>query len=280
MTRTNVDPAFTFIRDSPTQGAVLEVPYDAWSAAALGHQTYHERPIVGGYTSRHFPYPFSEGAPGVSQLFFGDPDPITAPDILSPSPAETGLTALDYYKIRYIVVHKGDLATGRYGRLQQVLNTLFTDKDKVYEDDREIVYQTPQKAAPGGVVSTVPLVGLGAGWHKIEQNPLHRWTGSNVTNSDANVWVGVPPGAEGHYNLDLTAYSYKSPRHLSVVLDGRTLAEKEIGTAFQDLTVDLGDLPVGDHQLTLAVREPPESPPGDTRKLGLGVTKIALEKAK
>lgn len=279
MTTTRPEPAFTAIRDNSEQGAVLEVPYDAWSAPALFHQTYHGRKIVGGYTSRHFPYAFSEAVPGVSQLFRGDPDPLTAPDILTPPPTQTALTSLDYYKVRFVVVHKPDMHTGRYGRLQSVIDTLFTDKDKAFEDENEIVYEVPHTATgPGGNVSSVPLVGLGNGWHKIEQSPLHRWLGANVTNGDGYVWVGVPPGAEGHYSLMMTAYSYKSPRQLSVVLDGNTLVQKEIGTGFEDLRVDLGNLAVGDHSLELRVQEPPESPPGDTRKLSVGVTRIAFEK--
>ena len=27
-------------------------------------------------------------------------------------------------------------------------------------------------------------MGLGSGWHKIEQNPVHRWLGRNVTDGD------------------------------------------------------------------------------------------------
>lgn len=273
LTVTDSGPAFSFIRNSSEPGAVLEVPYGAWAAPALLHQTYHGRPIVGGYTSRHFPYPFGDAAPGVSQLVHNDPDPLTGPDILSPPPTQTALSSLDHYGVRFVVVHKADMQTGQYAGLQTVIDTLFTDKDKVYEDDSTIVYRVPP-----GEAGSEAAVSLGSGWYKAEQNPLHRWLGANVTDGNGYVWVGIPPGAEGRYNLDLTAYSYNSPRHLSVVLDGNVLAQKEIGTEFEDLHVDLGYLPAGDHALVLQVQEPPETPPGDSRKLSIGVTKLAFER--
>jgi hypothetical protein len=158
-----------------------------------------------------------------------------------------------------------------------VIQRLFTGRDRVYEDADVAVYRTPATPGRQGADGTaLPLVGLGSGWHKLEQNPAHRWTGSNVTDGNALVWVGVPAHAEGAYTLDMIAYSYRSPRHLSVVLDGTTLLSKELGTAFEDLKVDLGTLNAGDHILMLKVQEPPESPPGDTRKLGIGVTKIEV----
>jgi hypothetical protein len=280
---TDTGPAYTFLKQAPDMGAVLELPNDSWSAPSLLDQTTHERPIIGGYTSRHFPYPFGEAAPGVAQLFGADPDPLVSPDILDPPVTATALTGLDHYNVRFVVVHKRDLATGRYGRLEQVLQTLFTAKDRVYEDAEVIIYRSPnlrpQPNTPGAVL---PLVGLGSGWHKAEQNPVHRWTGGNVTNGDALVWIGVPlgEGGWGSYFLSLiNAYSYKSPRHLSIVLDGKVLQTKEVGTAFQDIQVDLGPLKAGDHILTLKVAEPPESPPGDTRKLAIGVTNLSIQHA-
>jgi hypothetical protein len=275
LTPTQVGPTFAFIKSSPTQRAVLEVPNDEWSAASLLHQTYHERPIIGGYTSRHFPYPFGDAAPGVSQLLRADPDPITAPDILTPSVRDTALASLDHYAVRFVVVHKPNMATGRNGRLQQVLDALFTESDRAYDDPDVTIYQTPPRP-PGS--APLPLVGLGNGWHKAEQNPLHRWLGSNVTDGNGAVWIGIPNGAEDPYHLKMTAYSYNTPRTLSVLLDGATLHTVQIGTVFQDLDVDLGTLHVGDHQLLLKVAEPPENPPGDERKLSIGVTMIAVER--
>lgn len=272
---TQSGPAYTFLKNAPGAGAVLEVPAENYSALSLLHQTVDERPIIGGYTSRHFPYPFADAAPGVAQLFAADPAPLTEPDVITPSVADTALLSLDYYNVRYIVVHKADLATGRYGRLENVLNALFGDSKPAYEDGEVKIYE-PTRGQVNGASGKLPIVGMGAGWHKVEPNPVHRWTGSNVTDGNALVWMGIPPGAEGPYRLDITAYSYQVPRHVTLELDGKTLLQKEIGTAFSDLSVDLGNLSRGNHTLLIKVQEPPQSPPGDERRIAIGVTRLSV----
>jgi hypothetical protein len=278
ITSTQPEPAFTFLRQNSTPGAVLEVPADDWSSQSLLHQTVHGRPIVGGYTSRHFPYPFQEAAPGVAQLVRSDPAPLTEPDILSPPVSQTALASLDHYNVRFIVVHKDSLATGRFAGLEQVLATLFAPKDIVHEDASVVIYRTPSASGqqPGG---KLPLAGLGSGWYAPEANPLHRWTGSNVTDGNAHVWMGVSAASAGNYTLTMTVYAYQSPKHVSVSLDGRTLWEKEVGTDFEDASVDLGILAAGDHQVRLLVREQPINPPGDKRKIAIGVTRLAIERS-
>jgi hypothetical protein len=48
--------------------AVMELPQSERSAPAMFDQSVHLRPIVGGYTARHYPYPWIGAAPGVPQL--------------------------------------------------------------------------------------------------------------------------------------------------------------------------------------------------------------------
>lgn len=267
MTTTQVGPAYTFLRDSAQPGAVMEVPVDRWAAGALLDQTVHGKPIVGGYTSRHFPYPLSAlPVPGVSQLYGGDPTALVAQDILSPAVSETALAGLDQYNVRYVVAHKADLAEARYQGLKDALSRIYSKGDIVYDDTQVTVYKTP------GSKSTLPLVGLGAGWYEPEGGggPIHRWT-----NGSATVWLNIR--AEGNYKLSATAYSYSVPRTLSITLDGRTLLQKQVGTGFQPIEVDLGSLAQGEHTILLQTREPPETPPGDNRPISLGFTRLAIQ---
>ena len=271
---TQAGGAVAFLRSSNEPGAVIEVPYEEYSALSLLHQTAHERPIVGGYTSRHFPYPFADAAPGLAQLVSADPAPLDGDDVLSPPISDTARRSLDYYNIRYVVVHKADLATGRYGALEEVLAALFGGETPAYEDEEVAIYQAAgSQAAPG---EALPLVGLGSGWHGVEPDPTHRWTGSNVTDGNALVWIGIPPPAEGAYRLQMTAYSYEQPRTVTIELDGKAVSQQALTPAFSDLDIDLGRLQAGNHILLLRVHEPPENPPGDERKLAIGTTRIAV----
>lgn len=272
-------PAYSFLKREKEEGAVLELPADAYSALSLLHQTAMERPIIGGYTSRHFPYPFVDAAPGIAQLYNDDAEPLTEPDVLTPPVQDTALASLDYYNVRYVVVHKDDIKTGRYGPLEDALDAVFAGQEPVYEDEGVKIYKTTS-VGESDQRTKVPLVGLGAGWHKVEPNPVHRWTGSNVTDGNALVWIGIPPGTEGTYQLDTTVYSYQTSRHLTLELDGKSLLQKEISTAFDDLSVDLGRLGSGSHILLLKVEEPPVNPPGDERKLAIGVTRLAVTRSK
>ena len=253
---------------------MIEGPYDEYSSLSLLHQTAHERPIVGGYTSRHFPYPFADAAPGLAQLVSADPAPLDGEDVLSPAVSDTAAQSLDFYNIRYVVAHKAELATGRYGALEEVLAALFGGDSPAYEDDDVTIYRAAgRQVTPGG---TLPLVGLGSGWHGIEPAPTHRWTGSNVTDGNALVWIGIPHASEGTYRLQMTAYSYEKPRTVTIELDGKPISQQALTPAFSDLDIDLGRLQAGNHILLLRVHEPPESPPGDERKLAIGTTRIAV----
>jgi hypothetical protein len=277
ITSTAIGPAYNFVAASPESGAVMELPYELWQGKPQYYQSLHERPVLGGYTSRHFPYPFIESAPGVSQLAAGFPETLSAVDIVSPSVALTARASLDYYGVRYIVVHRADLATGRFGRLESLLAELFPG-GPAYQDSDTGVYITPHGDIADIALDSLPLVGLGRGWHEVEENPTKRWTGSDPGNGDAFVWLGIRPAATGHYTLTLDTFAYGAPKHLTVVLNGKALQRFEIGLAPQTVVVDLGVLSAGDYSLVLQVDEPATSPPGDRRLLSLGVTRLQVDR--
>ncbi|MDQ5823966.1 MAG: hypothetical protein M3441_07090 [Chloroflexota bacterium] len=274
LTPTQTGTAVDILRSSAEAGAVLEVPYGEYSALSLLHQTLHERPIVGGYTSRHFPYPFADAAPGLAQLVRADPAPLVGEDVVTPAVPKTAQQSLDYYGIRYVVVHKDDLATGRHGRLEEVLEALFGGESPAYEDEDVAIYMAAGRDVVAG--EQLPLVGLGSGWHSVEPDPTHRWTGSNVVDGNALVWIGIPPAAEGTYRLQMTAYAYEKPRTVSIELNGKALVQQALTPAFTELDIDLGHLQAGNHILMLKAHEPPDSPPGDERKLAIGTTRLAI----
>lgn len=275
---TQADPAYAFIRDQKEQGGVMELPFELWQAQSGLNATTHDKPVLGGYTSRHFPYPFIEGAPGAAQLAVGYPESLTEPDIVSPTLDLTSLASLDSYNVRYVVVHKSSIATGRFARLVSLLQELYPE-GPLFEDDKSQVYITPAgPAGRGGPDDGLPLVGLGKGWHELEEDPVRRWTGSDPGNGNAQVWVGIRPEAAGSYTLNLDAFSYGTPRHLTVQVNGYVLMQKEVGLAPESLSVDLGNLQAGDYVVELNVQEQPTSPPNDRRLLSIGYTKVEVVK--
>ena len=274
LTSTTLGPAYDFIRAQETVEGVMELPFEFVQQRAGFNATYHEKPTLGGYTSRHFPYPFIEGAPGAAQLAVGYPETLATPDIITPTLEQTALASLDHYGVRYLTVDKAGVATGRFGRLSSLLDELFPGGPE-YEDEQMMVYLTPRGPAGEGAL---PLVGLGKGWHELEDNPVRRWAGSDPGNGNASVWVGIRPAATGRYRLSLDAFSYGRPRHLTFVLNGQAVGEHDLGLAPQTLETNLGDLPEGDYVLEIRAEGPPENPPGDRRMLSFGATRLAVER--
>jgi hypothetical protein len=271
---TRLGPAYDYLRARQPVEGVMELPYEYVQPRAGFNATYHEKPTLGGYTSRHFPYPFIEGAPGAAQLAVGYPETLAAPDIISPTVEQTALASLDHYGVRYVALYKAGLATGRFGRLVSLLEEMYPDGPD-YEDEQMMVYITPRGPAQEG---DLPLVGLGKGWHEVEEDPLRRWAGSDPGNGNAQVWVGIRPQAAGRYRLSLDAFSYGRPRRLSVVLNNNVISEYDLGLAPQTNETDLGGLPAGDYVLELRVDGQPENPPGDRRTLSFASTRLAVER--
>jgi hypothetical protein len=275
---TRLGSGYDFIRAQGPAEGVMELPYEVVQPRAGYNATYHEKPILGGYTSRHFPYPFIEGAPGVSQLAVGFPETLSEVDIISPPIEQTALASLDYYGVRYVAVDKEGLATGRFGRLVSLIAEVYPE-GPTYEDEQMLVYITPRGPGQNGSPSdALPLVGLGRGWHEVEENPTRRWAGSDPGNGNASLWVGIRPTAAGRHRLSLDAFSYGQPRHLTIAINGRTVGEYDVGLAPQTITAELGDLPAGDYVLELRVDGRPENPPGDRRTLSIGASRIAVER--
>ncbi|HET9494930.1 MAG TPA: hypothetical protein VFR15_11930 [Chloroflexia bacterium] len=271
---TRLGPAFDYLQALQPVEGVMELPYEFVQPRAGFNATYHEKPILGGYTSRHFPYPFIEGAPGAAQLAVGYPETLAMPDIISPAIEQTALASLDHYRVRYVAVDKAGLATGRFGRLVSLLEELYPNGPE-YEDEQMLVYITPRGPGQEG---SLPLVGLGKGWHEVEDDPVRRWAGSDPGNGNAQVWVGIRPQAVGRYRLSLDAFSYGRTRRLSVVLNGNVVSESDLGLAPQTIETDLGDLAAGDYVLELRVDGQPENPPGDRRTLSFGSTRLIIER--
>jgi hypothetical protein len=244
--------------------AVLELPQATWIPPGMYHQAISKHPMVGGYISRHYPYDFAVNTPGVAQLIDADPTSLGA-DILTPSVHDTALQAMDYYGVRYVVVHPLDDYRPAPD-LQQTLRLLFP---------------TPGATADGLTVYTVPPVDqdraffyLGENWHAMEQNAQGlRW---RWTDQSAAVHIVTPDAAAGAYTLALDVYSVSGPRTLVATLDGQELGRYPVTPAPGGQVALPLALAPGEHLLTLASVEPALEPPGDKRHLSLGYHALTL----
>jgi hypothetical protein len=188
------------------------------------------------------------------------------PDIVTPAIRDVALQALDYYGVRYVVVHPLDTYPAA-ADLRRALDLLFGPTGETR--DGLTVYTTPHAAQDRAFLY------LGDGWHDAESDPAAslrwRWTEQRAT-----IRLVVPEGAAGAYAVGLDAYSVAGARTLVATLDGREVARAAVAPApGGSLTVPL-TLSAGEHTLILASVESAIHPPGDARAISLGYHRVAL----
>ncbi len=264
-------PFFEGIAAHGSEGAhdaVLELPYGQRTAPAMFDQTVHQRPIPGGYTARHYPYPWISSTPGVTQLVQADADALTQQDIIWPPPGQTALQALDYFGVRYVAVYN-TADEQQAHRLEAVVDALFRAHGitPVYEDPAVAIYEVPRQRSGSLIVAPAE------GWYDVERqgNRVWRWTGGQAALKVIN-----PSDSTVSARLTLTVYAVSTPRTLLVSLDGQQLASEQVGP-HPGRTVEIRiSIAPGEHLLTLASTQPPEQVPGDNRALALGYQKVEL----
>ncbi|HUS14484.1 MAG TPA: hypothetical protein VM536_05620, partial [Chloroflexia bacterium] len=247
--------------------ALLELPQDPWVPLGMYHAAVSRHPMVGGYTSRHYPYRFAGDAPGVAQLVAPTAADL-GPDIYTPSLRDLALRTMDYYGLRYVVVHPLDEYRAA-DALQATLSALFGPTGQA--DGSLTIYTVPRGPQDQAFLY------LGAGWHALEQDAAGtRW---HWTEQAATVRVLVPPGTAGAYTLQLDVYSVSGPRTLVAHLDGQEIGRSTVSPAPGGRMTLPVTLTPGQHTLTLASVEPAITSPGDPRAISLGYHTLGLTRS-
>jgi predicted PurR-regulated permease PerM len=109
MSSTKVPEFYHHIANDSEDYAIFEVPRPIGFAPYMYYQTIHEKKLVNGYVSRtpNNVITFIYSTPIISQLSqLSKNIPILKEDILNHNVTQIGLSVLNYYNIRYIVLHK------------------------------------------------------------------------------------------------------------------------------------------------------------------------------
>ncbi len=266
-----IDPFFSTIKANGAEGAsdaVLELPYDPNVPPAMYDETTHQHPILGAYTSRHYPYPWVRAVPGVAHLTQFNTITLRATDILTPQVRDTALPALDYYGVRYVVVHP--LGTeGMDRKIGLTLETLFEAHNiaPIYKDDNLTAYKVPPQPQTG------PIAGLGDGWYLPEQSGIRQW---RATNGQAQLLVTNPLTRTMPITLTLSVFTEGTKRSLSVLLDGSQVGKETVGgEPAQSFSLPL-DLSPGEHWLQFNSPEAPYFLPNDPHPRTINFEQVAV----
>ncbi|MBN9388387.1 MAG: hypothetical protein J0I20_10075 [Chloroflexi bacterium] len=238
--------------------AVLETP-DSGSASiiskAMYYQSVSQHPMVGGYLSREPVYPFAT-YPGIRDLLQLDFCPtakqcLYGRDILDRSQLKNAAGVLEFYKIRYVIVHPGLLKSqDSQFNANEVLQTVFgKDTKPVYQDGEVQVWRTPgfiESGNPPDPAKVLPQ--LGDGWGNREDTPNGP---VRLVAAAARLELFNPYQQPLQVKLSFSkTQSTKGPTNLAPTLNGQALPARTVSPDLQTVELSL-TLQPGLNDLTL-----------------------------
>ena len=227
--------------------AVLESP-DSSNASiiskAMYYQTVHQHPMVGGYLSREPDYPF-QNYPGIRDLLQLDFCPsakqcLYQRDILDRSSLHNTLGLLQYYKIRYVIVHPGLLKSqDSQFNANEMLHAVFGKAaSPVYQDQEIQVWKAQAFIESGSAPEAAKILPqLAEGWDNRQDTangPVR------LIASQARLALFNPYPQPVSLKLRFSnSQAVKGPAKLSPSLNGQALAEQTVDTTLKPLELSL-----------------------------------------
>jgi hypothetical protein len=225
-----IPPIYESIAREPGDFTILEIPlgsnydtagfYDRYQY----YQTLHHKRIFGGYVAR-FPKStqwFIDGTPVFRNFRYLD----AQEDILIQNVSAIGSTVLEYYNVRYVLVHK-DLfmwhpdykKPDTLGRISFLLESM--DVHPFFEDEYIKGFKTHEE------YEKQTFMRLGENWHEVEN-----WTGVPTRWMENNATLIIVNPSTENLRLDLRARAYGAfqPRSLVVSCNEVQVRSFEITT--------------------------------------------------
>ena len=225
------------IKNDKSEFVILEMPIGSWqtgsqnSVPMIGYyQTYHEKPIFGGHESR----PTNDELEQTDTYFLKNFQRWeNDSDIIKQDLSKYGIPILNYFNIKYVILHKDYLVTkldsttiresigdesinNKSNIMSKILNS-----DKVYfEDSKTITWEIPQS------VNLDPFIVLGDGWRWFDPNinarPMH---------AESDIRILNPDNKEVKFSMILELISYKQNRSVNIFFNGEKLNEYDVNSS-------------------------------------------------
>ncbi|EFO80014.1 hypothetical protein OSCT_2099 [Oscillochloris trichoides DG-6] len=249
----------------PGNAAVLESPfYYATSPFYMLYQVVHEKPLVGGYTSRRMPYAILDELPLLRTFAYAQP----APDILDEDLRQLAPSILSYFNIGYLNLHSAGGAL-QYNELEPLASAAaagaaprISDASFIASDARRASGLrrsfTLGDQPPAGAVLTyriatpadpLPFLGIGPGWSAPEtlDDQTVRW----ITQDRASLLIYSAQPRRVALQIDLVA---EHAGRIRLMLGAETLISQELVAGSQPIRVVL-DLPAGRNEVVVEVQD-------------------------
>lgn len=270
------------IRNDPRNIAVLEAPIGGSNDLSLlsdaifqYYQTFHEKPIYGGYESR----PSIDTLRGLQTYFLNQfVWKTTLDDIVKQDLNDVGVSIFNYYNIGYVVIHKKldwyyepDYVPSLLSALKQRLNEILNVDRPYFENANLFAYEIPTST------SKTPFIVLGSGWSilQYDKEVLTRSTGPT------SQIIVVNPDTDSHIvNLEIQLKALGSTRNVVMSLDGIVLFKQDIPSEQGTILVKNIEIKPGSNTIMIVsdgfILEPPYSKLENERKSSLMVYSMGL----
>lgn len=227
--------------------ALLEVPM-LWQSDVMYYQTIHGKKLVGGYVSRtpENAIDFLIVTPLINDLLNFYP---SDNDILNQNLTDFGSSILNYYNIRYIILHTDRMTSDQLEFAKDTLRRSIGVEPTVYENDSMIVYKVMKEPA-------IPFMQLKKGWHVLENG-----SGTPTRWMEKDAIIMIYSNKDCTAGLSFKAHSFHLPRNLEInVNDGMVLRAEVSNNSFIILNVPNIRLHEGANLIKLHVSEGCEMP--------------------
>ncbi|WP_129626758.1 hypothetical protein [Candidatus Oscillochloris fontis] len=249
----------------PDDAAILEAPfYYTTSPFYMLYQIVHEKPLVGGYTSRRMPYTIMDELPIIRILAYARP----APDIVDQDMTTIAPSVFSYFNIRYLMLHSAGGAL-RLPEMQMIASAAACGAEP-RQEVAEVQTSDASRASglrrsfvlgdqpPAGAVLTYrvatpadpqPFVGIGAGWSAPETHgdQTVRW----IAQDRAILVIYSAKPRRVALQIDLEAEQTGS---LRLLLGEETMLHQNLTAGPQPIRVVL-DLPAGRNEVVVEVED-------------------------
>jgi hypothetical protein len=205
--------------------ALLEIPATTNYIAGLKseyYQTIHGKPTVEGQVARvpADAWDFQKNTPLIRQLTFND----SSNDILNQNVSEIGESVLNYYNIRYVILHTQYMTQNQLDFSNDLLQSTLKEKPDIYDEDNLIVYHVKKS-------SIISFMSLDNRWHDLElwNNVPTRWMNNNGT-----IKIYSPTKKDITFSFNVT--SFYQPKTLQVFINDELISQTTI-LPWQEITM-------------------------------------------
>lgn len=189
------------------------------------YQTFHEKPIYGGYESRPSIDTLRTSQTYFLNMFllFGEKNDIIKQDL-----KVHGLSLFDYFDIRYVILQKklGDHVSSQIAyysnqlfvpETRNLLSQILGSDTPFYEDDMVIAFKIPPKT------SSKPFLLLGSGWYNFDLE-----TQSRAISPHSEIIINNPSDAQVTTTLTIELRTTEDEKTVQISMNNENLAILEI----------------------------------------------------